>query len=324
MPKLRHNKVIQEKVRLDGDNFRKGDIVYVVIDESLLGGALDESETDAAAVCGICNLKSKKDGLLECNRCLGGFHLSCLDPPLDAIPPGEWVCRDCSFGHAKRRWSATCARERFLQRRGLALARIESMWLESVSKEYKFCGRWYLLPEETHVGRQGHNSAREVFLTNEYGKDLPMESILRHAEVISFKEYHQCEEIGNDVYICNYQYDSTWQRFTRICHEDLGKVMDLDDLDSSSDASDDESIDEFTMADALQVKRGMHLRSGLRTKKQGGDLATYLLERNHIPSTFSRSSDFVATSDSLQALPCREKEHEEIVQFVESVLRKSK
>ena len=298
--------------------------MYVVTDESLLGGALDECEMDAAAICGICNKNSKKNGLLECNRCLGGFHLSCLDPPLDDIPVGEWVCQDCSFGHAKRRWSVTCARERFLQRQGLALARIESMWIDSDTHEYKFCGRWYLLPEETHVGRQGHNSAREVFLTNDYDNNLPMESILRHAEVISFKEYDRCDEIGNDIYVCDYKYDCRWQRFTRICYDDLGKDMDLDNLESSSDISDDENGDEFTTAKILQVNRGMHLRSGIRKKKQGGDLATYFMERSQTTCTHSRDSDIMVTSNITQALPCRETEHEEVTQFVESVLRNSK
>jgi len=197
------------------------------------------------------------------------------------------------------------------------------MWIDSDTHEYKFCGRWYLLPEETHVGRQGHNSAREVFLTNDYDNNLPMESILRHAEVISFKEYDRCDEIGNDIYVCDYKYDCRWQRFTRICYDDLGKDMDLDNLESSSDISDDENGDEFTTAKILQVNRGMHLRSGIRKKKQGGDLATYFMERSQITCTHSRDSDIMVTSIT-QALPCRETEHEEVTQFVESVLRNSK
>jgi len=65
MPKLNYSKITQEKVCLDGNSFRNGDVVYVVTDESLLGGALDECEMDAAAICGICNKNSKKNGLLE-------------------------------------------------------------------------------------------------------------------------------------------------------------------------------------------------------------------------------------------------------------------
>ena len=29
------------------------------------------------------------------NKCDSPWHLKCLDPPLDAVPDGEWFCPDC-------------------------------------------------------------------------------------------------------------------------------------------------------------------------------------------------------------------------------------
>jgi hypothetical protein len=31
----------------------------------------------------------------EVPQCDSPFHMSCLDPPLTSIPPGEWFCPDC-------------------------------------------------------------------------------------------------------------------------------------------------------------------------------------------------------------------------------------
>ncbi|KAF8885095.1 regulator of chromosome condensation 1/beta-lactamase-inhibitor protein II [Gymnopilus junonius] len=35
------------------------------------------------------------DSPLECDKCDSPWHLQCLDPPLDAVPDGEWFCPDC-------------------------------------------------------------------------------------------------------------------------------------------------------------------------------------------------------------------------------------
>jgi origin recognition complex subunit 1 len=33
--------------------------------------------------------------MIECDDCLGGFHLKCLKPPLKIVPEGEWICGFC-------------------------------------------------------------------------------------------------------------------------------------------------------------------------------------------------------------------------------------
>jgi hypothetical protein len=41
---------------------------------------------------------SAGDELLECDKCLRGFHLTCLNLP--AIPDGDWTCADCCLAAA--------------------------------------------------------------------------------------------------------------------------------------------------------------------------------------------------------------------------------
>jgi phage terminase small subunit len=33
--------------------------------------------------------------MLLCDSCNGGWHMKCLDPPLDQVPEGEWMCPEC-------------------------------------------------------------------------------------------------------------------------------------------------------------------------------------------------------------------------------------
>lgn len=42
--------------------------------------------------CKVCN-----DGgaLILCDRCDDAYHTGCLDPPLSAVPRGEWFCPTC-------------------------------------------------------------------------------------------------------------------------------------------------------------------------------------------------------------------------------------
>lgn len=72
-------------------------------------------DMEAPEQCVVCNQDTgDDDSLLECEkvrRCANAFrlhaadrhrgqcdnpyHLQCLDPPLDAVPDGEWFCPDC-------------------------------------------------------------------------------------------------------------------------------------------------------------------------------------------------------------------------------------
>ena len=47
------------------------------------------------AYCEACD-----DGgeLLLCDTCTLSYHLTCLDPPLDEPPEGDWSCPKCEVG----------------------------------------------------------------------------------------------------------------------------------------------------------------------------------------------------------------------------------
>nr|GAT55086.1 predicted protein [Mycena chlorophos] len=47
--------------------------------------------------CVECGVDHGDDGpeVLECEKCDAPYHLSCLTPPLESVPDGEWFCTDC-------------------------------------------------------------------------------------------------------------------------------------------------------------------------------------------------------------------------------------
>lgn len=45
--------------------------------------------------CVHCDRGSATDDLLFCDACDKGFHMECLDPPLDELPKGRWICPVC-------------------------------------------------------------------------------------------------------------------------------------------------------------------------------------------------------------------------------------
>ncbi|KAI0346560.1 hypothetical protein BDW22DRAFT_1303490, partial [Trametopsis cervina] len=50
------------------------------------------------ASCKTCEVCLKKDGdnrLLLCDHCDRGWHMDCLNPPLDNTPSGDWYCPTC-------------------------------------------------------------------------------------------------------------------------------------------------------------------------------------------------------------------------------------
>ncbi|KAH9847327.1 RCC1/BLIP-II [Lenzites betulinus] len=54
------------------------------------------AEIEVPDFCVVCEKDGgEEDTLLECEKCDYPYHLKCLDPPLDAVPDGEWFCPDC-------------------------------------------------------------------------------------------------------------------------------------------------------------------------------------------------------------------------------------
>lgn len=83
-------------------------------DEKLSDMPRHPLDMEAPELCVLCNQDTGDDpSLLECEKvnnfvlpssrdahtdglqCDNPYHLACLDPPLDAVPEGEWFCPDC-------------------------------------------------------------------------------------------------------------------------------------------------------------------------------------------------------------------------------------
>ncbi|XWS28297.1 hypothetical protein CRYUN_Cryun25bG0055700 [Craigia yunnanensis] len=150
--------------------------------------------------CGVC-FKVGRSVMIECEDCLGGFHLKCLKPPLKEVPEGDWVCgfcqaqklgKDVEFPkppEGKKR--VRTLREKLLAS-DLWAARIESLWKE-VDGSYWFRGHWYMIPEETASGRQPHNLRRELYRTNDFAD-------IEEGECAnSDEDWNSCKEADSDT-----------------------------------------------------------------------------------------------------------------------------
>ena len=86
----RKRRVYYKKVVYDGGEFEIGDDVYVKRREE----ASSDDEEPEMEECRVC-FKARRAVMIECDDCLGGFHLKCLKPPLKAVPEGDWICGFC-------------------------------------------------------------------------------------------------------------------------------------------------------------------------------------------------------------------------------------
>jgi hypothetical protein len=59
-------------------------------------GAEEEEEKDTE--CSVCGKRDVGDRMLLCDGCDRGWHLFCLDPPLENVPHGAWCCPVCIQG----------------------------------------------------------------------------------------------------------------------------------------------------------------------------------------------------------------------------------
>eukprot|EP00878_Enallax_costatus_P034160 GHUV01037819.1.p1 GENE.GHUV01037819.1~~GHUV01037819.1.p1 ORF type:complete len:164 (-),score=9.90 GHUV01037819.1:2-493(-) len=46
-------------------------------------------------LCELCQGGHHEDQILLCDHCDRGFHMFCLNPPLDKVPAGDWACPLC-------------------------------------------------------------------------------------------------------------------------------------------------------------------------------------------------------------------------------------
>ncbi|CAN0328028.1 unnamed protein product, partial [Phaeothamnion confervicola] len=58
--------------------------------------------------CEKCGLDNDADHVLLCDNCPREFHMWCLDPPLEAVPEGDWLCPIC-IATARKKGAAAAA-----------------------------------------------------------------------------------------------------------------------------------------------------------------------------------------------------------------------
>lgn len=55
---------------------------------------------DDLTFCEVCGRCDREDRLMLCDGCDFGYHMECLDPPLETVPIEEWFCPECSAAAA--------------------------------------------------------------------------------------------------------------------------------------------------------------------------------------------------------------------------------
>ncbi|XP_003802850.1 PHD and RING finger domain-containing protein 1 isoform X2 [Otolemur garnettii] len=55
-----------------------------------------EEEEEDPTFCEVCGRSNHEDRLLLCDGCDSGYHMECLEPPLQEVPVDEWFCPECA------------------------------------------------------------------------------------------------------------------------------------------------------------------------------------------------------------------------------------
>ncbi|KAF8395856.1 hypothetical protein HHK36_019810 [Tetracentron sinense] len=333
-PKRR--RVYYKKVVYDGGEFEVGDDVYVKRREN----ASSDDEDPEVEECRVC-FKSGKALMIECDDCLGGFHLKCIKPPMKEVPEGDWICGLCDARKTgkkvelpappKGKKRIRTAREKLLSS-DLWAAHIESIWKE-LDGSYWFRGCWYIIPEETAAGRQLHNLKRELYRTNDFA-DIEMESVLRHCYAMKPKEFSKADTEGDDVFLCEYEYDIRWHSFKRLAeidNEEDDREADTDeDWNSCEDpGSDTEEYLEHEVKNVKGLPAGPSPAHELPANSRKGrifglqKIGTKKIPehvRCHKQTALERAKTTLLLATLPKSMPGRNKEMEEITAFIKGAV----
>ncbi|CAN6469548.1 unnamed protein product [Victoria cruziana] len=339
--KSTRRRVYYRRVVYDGGQFCVGDDVYVKRRQDADSDA-DDPEVEECRVC----FETGKAVMIECDDCLGGFHLKCIRPRMRKVPEGDWVCRFCDARKKGevvelprpphgRKLSRT-AREKLLSS-DLWAVRIESIWRD-IDGAYRFRGRWYLIPEETAIGRQPHNLRRELFRTNDCD-DIEMESVLRHCFVMDPIEFSKANNEGDDVFLCEYEYDVQWQAFKRISETDNPEEVEKgqnsgDEWDSSEDFESDDECEKIKEKGHELLSTAGHIDPKSRPSHVAANTRKGIIfglqrigtkripdhVRSHKQTEIEKAKATLLLASLPKSPPCRLKEMEEITAFVKGAI----
>ncbi|GFP87012.1 origin of replication complex subunit 1 [Phtheirospermum japonicum] len=329
------------KVMFDGVEFSAGDDVYVKRRED---ASSDDDEPEVEE-CRVCFKPAGRRIMIECDDCLNGFHLKCVRPPLKEVPEGDWVCNYCVVKKSgkivefpeppKGMKRARTAREKLLSS-DLWAVRIECLWKE-VDGTYWCRARWYIIPEETAVGRQSHNLRRELYRTNDFA-DIEMASVIRHCYVMAPNEFSVAANEGDDVFLCEYEYDIKWHSFKRIAeidNNDDGEGANKDDDDdedwNSSNESDSVSEEEIEFEDETKISslaQASLAHPVAANSRKGRIFGLQKIGAKKIPEHVRchKQTDLEKAKATLllatlpKSLPCRDKEMHEITTYIKGAI----
>ncbi|KAI8476217.1 MAG: hypothetical protein J3K34DRAFT_365128, partial [Monoraphidium minutum] len=79
-----------------GSGFEEGDTTEEPPSSEVAGTVAAEDDTP----CAKCGASDQGELMLLCDACDAGWHTFCLDPPLAAVPEGDWACPDCEAKRA--------------------------------------------------------------------------------------------------------------------------------------------------------------------------------------------------------------------------------
>ena len=86
--------VISVMQTLAADHFSDGEITISYAKEGQDSGPSVPEELE----CEVCRKPTEAGVMLLCSRCQAGYHTFCLDPPLQAVPEGDWFCPEHMSG----------------------------------------------------------------------------------------------------------------------------------------------------------------------------------------------------------------------------------
>lgn len=57
---------------------------------------VEDEPLEDPTFCEVCHQSDREDRMLLCDGCDCGYHLECLNPPMNEVPMEEWFCPECS------------------------------------------------------------------------------------------------------------------------------------------------------------------------------------------------------------------------------------
>jgi hypothetical protein len=135
---------------------------------------------DEAKACEVCGSPDKEELMLLCDSCNAGYHTFCLQPPLSGVPPGHWVCPECSAaGVSKQQVEEREVQWQQQQDAQQQQERLSRAWQEAAALD----GRWIRHHQPGASGWRGEVSYGQlVFLGAAAGKHPKLRVLYQNGE----------------------------------------------------------------------------------------------------------------------------------------------